>query len=260
MKKTRLRRNWKVIEGFDASFFTSAIAGKTVSIPHNFTDTQRRYVDETADLKVMTYYYDLELSSSEDGACLIAFEGIGHKAEVYLGHRLLMTHVGGYVPFEVDLTEALKQTTERRLFVVVDARDSSDIPPFGHVIDYLTYGGIFRDVYLFQGHRKHIRGAHIRSFDLLNKPEHELVIDLSVATSSTVDCLIRQGHLEIATSSFVVSDSQHIFELSLPALDLWDFDNPVLYTVDLTLRDGDVIRDRYSFNTGFREAIFKTDG
>lgn len=34
------------------------------------------------------------------------------------------------------------------LAIKVDSRESQNIPPFGYVIDYMTYGGIYRDVYL----------------------------------------------------------------------------------------------------------------
>ncbi|MEZ4626735.1 MAG: hypothetical protein R2912_01035 [Eubacteriales bacterium] len=34
------------------------------------------------------------------------------------------------------------------LAVVVDSRERDDIPPFGYVIDYLTFGGIYREVWL----------------------------------------------------------------------------------------------------------------
>lgn len=32
--------------------------------------------------------------------------------------------------------------------VKVDSRESVNIPPFGFVIDYMTYGGLYREVWL----------------------------------------------------------------------------------------------------------------
>jgi beta-galactosidase len=261
MKKTKLRRNWRILEGFDTSFFSSKLEGRAITIPHNFTETKRNYLDETSDIKVMTYYYDLDIEAlNDDMVHRLRFEGVAHKASVYLGHEHLKTHVGGYVPFEVDLTKALNQSDRRRIFVVVDARDTLNIPPFGHVIDFLTYGGIYRDVYLLAGHKKHIEHAYIRSFNLLTNPKHELIVRLSQEVLLTIDLSIWSNETQITRQTLDIHDTDHVFDLRLPTVKLWDFDEPILYTVKLTLKEGQQVYDHYSFNTGFRDAVFKKDG
>lgn len=37
---------------------------------------------------------------------------------------------------------------DKVLCVRLDSREDLNVPPFGYVIDYMTYGGIYRDVYL----------------------------------------------------------------------------------------------------------------
>ena len=37
---------------------------------------------------------------------------------------------------------------ENVLLIEVDSRESQDLPPFGRAIDYMTFGGLYREVYL----------------------------------------------------------------------------------------------------------------
>ena len=55
---------------------------------------------------------------------------------------------GGYTPFSFELTPHLDFSGENVLAVDVDSTERSDIPPFGYEIDYLTFGGIYREVAL----------------------------------------------------------------------------------------------------------------
>jgi hypothetical protein len=55
---------------------------------------------------------------------------------------------GGYTPFSFELTPHLKYGADNLLAVEVDSTERADIPPFGSAIDYLTFGGIYREVEL----------------------------------------------------------------------------------------------------------------
>lgn len=48
----------------------------------------------------------------------------------------------------MDISGVLRYGEKNILVVKVDSREDLNIPPFGYVIDYMTYGGIYRDVYL----------------------------------------------------------------------------------------------------------------
>ena len=72
-------------------------------------------------------------------------------------------HLGGYTPFAFELTEYITDG-EHVLAVVADARERNDIPPFGYVIDYLTYGGIYREVWLEETDTLFITNAQIKTY------------------------------------------------------------------------------------------------
>lgn len=58
------------------------------------------------------------------------------------------SHKGGYTPFTVELSDLLTYGEENTLLVRVDSTERTDFPPCGNVVDYLTYGGIYREVSL----------------------------------------------------------------------------------------------------------------
>ncbi len=64
-----------------------------------------------------------------------------------LNGALLTRHKDGYTPFEARLTGLFKPTGNR-LTVVIDGSENPEIPPFGGAIDYLTYAGIYREVWM----------------------------------------------------------------------------------------------------------------
>ena len=55
---------------------------------------------------------------------------------------------GGYTGFAVEITDLVDREGENLLTVQLDTREDPAIPPFGFVIDYLTYGGLYREVWL----------------------------------------------------------------------------------------------------------------
>jgi beta-galactosidase len=77
----------------------------------------------------------------------LEFDGVMLACTVHLNGEKVGQHLGGYAPFSVNVTEAL-QEGENVLTVYVDSVERKDIPPYGHLVDYLTFGGIYRDVHL----------------------------------------------------------------------------------------------------------------
>src|SRR5215470_11056829 len=78
----------------------------------------------------------------------IDFGGVMTAATVTLNEHRLGEYRGGYSPFSFELTPHLNWRGDNVLAVEVDSTERGDIPPFGGEIDYLTFGGIYRDVAL----------------------------------------------------------------------------------------------------------------
>ncbi len=78
----------------------------------------------------------------------VDFEGAMTASTVWINGERLGEYKGGYTPFSFDLTPHLDFDGENVLAVDLDSTERPDIPPFGYQIDYLTFGGIYREVSL----------------------------------------------------------------------------------------------------------------
>ncbi len=67
---------------------------------------------------------------------------------VWINGVKLGEYRGGFTPFSFELTKHLRKDGDNVLVVQLDSTERADIPPFGYEIDYLTFGGIYREVSL----------------------------------------------------------------------------------------------------------------
>ena len=88
---------------------------------------------------------------------MAAFRGCDECRACALNGRQLATHLGGYLPFTVDLTDALNFTTTNELTVQLDNRDNAITGPKPlKILDFNTYGGLYRDAALIVKDPVHI--------------------------------------------------------------------------------------------------------
>ncbi len=113
------------------------------------------------------------------------FDGVMAYAKVYVNGKEAGEHYGGYTPFKFDITDLIEYDNENILTVMVDSSESLNIPPFGFVIDYLTYGGIYREVRLEQVNDISIDNAHIKTLDVLSDNK-VLDIDLFIDNNNAI--------------------------------------------------------------------------
>jgi beta-galactosidase len=120
-----------------------------VTIPHTNTRLPWHSFDEKNYEFVSMYRRRFKLPAGTRGRrVFVDFEGVMTASTVWLNDVRLGEYRGGYTPFSFDLTPHLNFDGENLLAVAVDSTERSDIPPFGNEIDYLTFGGIYREVSL----------------------------------------------------------------------------------------------------------------
>lgn len=198
----------------------------------------------------------------------IDFGGVMTAATVTINGQKLGEYRGGYTPFSFELTPHLNWRGDNVLAVEVDSTERKDIPPFGGEIDYLTFGGIYRDVSLRVVPTIFIENVLARPRDVLSNNRSVNVrcyLDSKGASSAQrkLTAELRDGARVIATQSLNVSSNAPQYDVplsSLGAIDLWDVDSPKLYQVRVSLYEGDSLTDQYETRIGFREARFTPDG
>ena len=122
---------------------------ETVRLPHTCQETPYHYFDESVYQMVCGYRKVIRAPREwQDKRILLTIGAAGHEAEVWLNGEPVAKHRCGYTAFSVELQDHLRLEEDNILAIRVDSRENLNIPPFGYVIDYMTYGGLYREVWL----------------------------------------------------------------------------------------------------------------
>ena len=126
----------------DSTFERVAIPHTNIRVPwHGFDDKTYEFVS------VYRRRFRLPLEARGQRV-FVDFEGVMTASTVCLNGARLGEYKGGYTPFSFDLTPHVEFEGENVLVVEVDSTERADVPPFGFEIDYLTFGGMYREVAL----------------------------------------------------------------------------------------------------------------
>ena len=238
---------------------------EVVNIPHNNTNIPYNYFNENDLCFECTYNKKIYIESiSKDELMYINFDGVASYAKVYINGNYVGEHKGGYTGFSFDITEYLNFGQENSIKVEVDSRENKEIPPFGNVIDYLTYGGIYREVYLTKVNKNNIEDIFVKTSKVLEESK-ELKIDIELSkidNNQSIKVQILDSNNLLIKEEVVkdIKDKSLSVKLQVDNITLWDLDSPKLYNLRVSLYKEKSLIDEDNVTFGFREAVFKKDG
>lgn len=201
------------------------------------------------------------------------FDRVMAGAAPTLNGHALPQHLGGFLPFEYEVTQ-LVTGEENDLSLQVDSR-WLDVPPSGSpkgpaAIDYLLPGGVNGSVSLRAVPKVFIRSVFARPMDVLeDRRKLDVICRLDAEGSLPAKvqlhaALLKDGRtIATAVRSATLEKPEEEIALSLTGLGdirLWDVDRPELYDVEVTLFLENRPLHLYNTRTGFREAKFGMDG
>jgi beta-galactosidase len=272
-----MNRNWRYsrafVEGGHAKDFDDS-KFEPVVIPHTNVRVPWHGFDEKTYEFVSLYRRRFRLPSSARGQhVFVDFEGAMTAATVWINGVRLGEYKGGYTPFSFELTPHLDFEGENVLAVDLDSTERSDIPPFGYEIDYLTFGGIYREVSLRVVAATFIENICVRPNNVLAaRPGIDVdcfIQHLEAAPEGlTVEVELRDRERVLAKASEPFQSSEPTSEPAaqslhlegLSGIGLWDFEKRNLYSVRVRLRRGGQLLDEDFRRFGFREAQFTDHG
>ena len=196
----------------------------------------------------------------------VDFGGVMTAATVTLNGQKLGEYRGGYTPFSFEVTPQVDWRGDNVLAVEVDSTERNDIPPFGGEIDYLTFGGIYRDVALRVVPSTFIENVFAKPVDVLSDNRRvnvRVYLDVKGSGPRKLTAELRDGNRVISTQSVDVTSGapHHDLQLTnLGAIELWGVDHAKLYQVRVSLFEGDSLSDEYETRIGLREARFTPEG
>ena len=278
--KFYLNDDWLFTEQFEDSLAAPEYPENTlqpVRLPHTCKETPFHYFDESLYQMVSGYRRHLLIPKDWQGKqILLTFEGAAHDSTVFCNGKKVGEHHCGYTAFTVDLTDNVLYGQDNLLCVRLDSRENLNVPPFGYVIDYMTYGGIYRDVRLEVKEKVSLSDIFVHTaIDFKSSPVTAQITSEITLTASDENVTIRQYYMPKSTAAAqeswrllceqtVSADTTGDKKIALTAAItdplLWDTEEAHLYILKTQLYKDNTLLDETETTFGIREAVFKKDG
>lgn len=275
-----LNDDWLFTEQFEDSLVAPEYPENTlqpVRLPHTCKETPFHYFDESLYQMVSGYRRHLLIPKNWQGKRIqLTFEGAAHDSTVFCNGKKVGEHHCGYTAFTVDLTDNVLYGQDNLLCVRLDSRENLNVPPFGYVIDYMTYGGIYRDVRLEVKEKVSLSDIFVHTaIDFRSSPVTAQITSEITLTESDENVTIRQYYMPKSTaavqeswsllceqtvSTDVSCDKEFSLTATITAPLLWDTEEANLYILKTQLYQDNTLLDETETTFGIREAVFKKDG
>lgn len=189
---------------------------------------------------------------------LLRVDAATHAARVYVDDRLVGEHVGGYTPFDVDITDLVAAGGSFRLTVAVSGDLTNETIPPGKIEvgmdgrrrqtyfhDFYNYAGLARSVWLHSTPRDHITDVTVvTGFD-----GGTGLVEYRVTTSNDGAVRVR---LADASGLVVAEGDGASGTLVVPDVVLWRPGAAYLYELTVEAMVGDRVVDSYPIAVGVR--------
>lgn len=212
-------------------------------------------------------WYKCRFSGVKAPRTMLAFDSVNFRCIVYVNNQFVGEHTGGYLPFEIDITEYVKETNE----LLVGVEDVTAVLKKETIPDFLGEGAPDSILYPV-GSGFHIFGiwqsVSVKTYprvyvkDVFVKPSYKtktLTVDITVTNEGTIK-------RTVSIKNEIVDEFECYTDISLNPSEtktvtvtkewkspvLWSPETPHLYTIKTTLIDTEPI-DYIETRFGFRE-------
>lgn len=250
MRKHVLNYDWSFVDGKEESYLSAFPSdAERIDIPHCPRVVQEDYFSEEDYQGVFSYEKIFDFDKKGDTKVYLCFDGVMLKLHCYLNGEDLGEQISGYLPVRYDVSSLLKEK-DNRLVVFVDSKEDPLVPPFGNVVDYLTFSGIYREVYLLSYPSTYLDDV------MIVKADHKgtLIVEPTIEGNKDAEVIYR---LYDNKDKLVLESKEK--EMQVKNVHPWDICDPYLYTLKVTLNDNGV-EDEKSIRFGFRTYAFDSHG
>ena len=183
---------------------------------------------------------------------LLYFGAVNYDCHVYVNSKKVGHHIGGFTPFNYDVTDLLVDGENTVIVKVDNKRHAEDVPT--QIFDWWNYGGITRDVLLVS-----VAPLYIENYSLqLQKPlqmkgnvpnaqqQVQFEVNLNKAEAGKQVTL---NIPELKINKTLTTNAEGKASVTFSAKpQLWSPQTPKLYRVNLTL-NGETLTDDIGFRT-----------
>lgn len=167
-----------------------------VSVPHTLKLTSLDLDNCKDDKRQLTFQRDvgwyrrnINVSIDNNKKVFLEFEGAHQRTTLWVnGIRVGEFDVGGYTPFQFDISNYVEFGKTNQITLLVDNRRDETIPPDPGPMDYIKFSGLYRDVYLVETNK-------IRITNNIEGRNHGVTI-----TTPSVDVVNKNATIDIRTT------------------------------------------------------------
>lgn len=227
----------------------------TLTVPGNW-DTQKEYSEY-----VGKGYYKRNVkipASWKNGQVRIKFDAVYETSKVWLNGELLGEHLGGYTPFEFNISDKIAPGKEYELVVMADNTYKRGA--------WWAWGGISRNVSLVRNNDVRLVYQHISAipnfkkrtvdfhikYKLENNAPNTNTVQLATTISGETG-MLKEEHSEVLLAANSITEHHINFTESLSKYKLWHFNNPNLYRLRTELKREDKSIDSKQDKFGIRK-------
>ena len=192
-----------------------------------------------------------QATPSAETRTLLYFGAVNYDCRVWVNTREVGHHIGGFTPFNYDISDYLKDG-ENVVIVKVDNKRKAEAVPT-QIFDWWNYGGITRDVMLVKVPKTYIENFKLQlekqSGSKAKKREISFKAWLSEkAAGQTVTLSIPELKVKLPLTTDAEGQVSTTFSVPAKMLQLWSPGNPKRYQVELSMA-GDFLADSIGFRT-----------
>jgi len=198
-------------------------------------------------------------SGWKDKRIRLNFGAVDWQCKVLVNGKVVGEHFGGYDPFSIDITDALKSGSNEIVMRVWDPTTDGDQPygkqnfrPSG--IWYTAVTGIWQTVWL-----EPVAATSIQSVVPETKISGAVRLAVSVQNLREGLSLHAKASLKGVPVATATAPTGSFLDLEIAKPKLWSPGSPTLYDVEIELRRGKVVVDRVQSYFGIREIALRKD-
>lgn len=181
---------------------------------------------------------------------LLYFGAVNYDCHVWVNGKKAGHHVGGFTPFNYDISDLLKKGENTVIVKVDNKRHAEDVPT--QIFDWWNYGGITRDVKLVKVPMNYLENYDLQLKKAANKVKvRELAFSAKMNAKEAghqVEVYIPELKLKQQFTTDAEGKVSGILKVAAKKLQLWCPENPKRYDVQLTL-DAGMVADSIGFRT-----------
>lgn len=246
-----LCNHWEFVPEWSDEFMMGGGIGEVVRLPHNVKKLPLHYADHNSYQMVCGYRTKLDITKEMLGKRLfLQFDGAAHIATVFVNGKELDHHCCGYTAFREEITDVIKPG-ENIVAVKLDTTENPEIPPFGFVIDYLTYGGLYREAWLDVRNQSLISDVYITT-PTTESLHLEIAVDHAEGCTYLVEIQNEDGKVLLNKRT-----CDTVLDLPIPGARKWSIDDPYRHICRVSLVKDNAVQDAREVKFGFRTAEFK---